>query len=736
MKYAFFGALALLCTFTSTAQDSKKIDFNLDFESTMNGTKLPVSYQEWGKDYLVVTDSTVSHTGKKSVLMQKVKDDASFGCVAQGIPAVYKGNTIAIKGWLKLEGVKDGSAGLFLRIDGASGILQFDNMLKEKIAGTTDWKEYAIELPLPEDAEKIYFGALNSGTGKVWADGLELLINGKDISKAKPKVTKLYTADKDTEFDAGSKISSINLTPQKTEDLKVLGLVWGYLKYYHPAVAAGDYNWDAELFRIMPKVLAAKTPQERDKALYEWASSKGKFTTGKSKPNKDAKLQPDLAWIEKSGLSSELQNFLISLKDAKRPDEGYYIAFYGGVGNPEFKHEKAYADMDYKDAGYRMLALYRYWNMIQYFFPNRHLIDGDWKDVLTEFVPRFANAENETEYKVALLEIIARISDTHANIYGYDNALAAFKGSNFAAAEVIFVEEQALVNHFHDEEKGKLTGLQKGDVITAVNGKPVPEIIKQQLKYTPASNYPTKLRDIAHALLRTNDSVLTVDYTRNGQQLSKTIKTYSTGTINVYSGYQKKDTCFKFISPKIGYLYPGTIKNDYLPQILKDIKDTDGLVIDLRCYPSEFIVFSLGNHLGEKNKDFVKFTRGSLKNPGQFTFEDHAAVGGKKNYKGKVVVLVNETSQSQAEYTAMAFRSAGAIIIGSTTAGADGNVSEIILPGKLRSMISGIGVYYPDGTETQRVGIVPDIEVKPTLKGMQAGRDEVLEKAIELINKK
>jgi C-terminal processing protease CtpA/Prc len=50
-------------------------------------------------------------------------------------------------------------------------------------------------------------------------------------------------------------------------------------------------------------------------------------------------------------------------------------------------------------------------------------------------------------------------------------------------------------------------------------------------------------------------------------------------------------------------------------------------------------------------------------------------------------------------------------------------------------MISGIGVYYPDGRETQRIGIVPDIEVKPTIEGIKNGKDEVLEKAIEFIRK-
>jgi len=45
-------------------------------------------------------------------------------------------------------------------------------------------------------------------------------------------------------------------------------------------------------------------------------------------------------------------------------------------------------------------------------------------------------------------------------------------------------------------------------------------------------------------------------------------------------------------------------------------------------------------------------------------------------------------------------------------------------------MISGIGVFYPDRTPTQRVGIIPDLEVRPTIDGIRAGRDEVLEAAV------
>jgi len=96
-------------------------------------------------------------------------------------------------------------------------------------------------------------------------------------------------------------------------------------------------------------------------------------------------------------------------------------------------------------------------------------------------------------------------------------------------------------------------------------------------------------------------------------------------------------------------------------------------------------------------------------------------------------VLVDETSQSQAEYTAMAFRAAGATIVGSTTAGADGNVSQLPLPFGLRTMISGIGVFYPDKRPTQRIGIVPDVVVTPTIAGIRAGKDEVLDAAVQII---
>ncbi len=102
----------------------------------------------------------------------------------------------------------------------------------------------------------------------------------------------------------------------------------------------------------------------------------------------------------------------------------------------------------------------------------------------------------------------------------------------------------------------------------------------------------------------------------------------------------------------------------------------------------------------------------------------------KDNYNGKVIVLLNEDSMSQAEWTAMCFQTAGnTTIVGSQTAGTDGNAIDIDFK-KFHTRYTGMGVYYPDGRETQRIGIIPDIEIKPTIKGIQEGKDEVLERAL------
>ena len=742
MRSICAAAIALLSAVMVLPQtDNSLPEFNFGFEKVSNKEKLPDTWFQFGSGYSVKLDPTEKKSGNNSILIERLPGatENSFGSVATTFPS-YAGKEIELKGSLKYKDVTDGFVGLWMRIEGDAGVLRFDNMQSRELKGTADWTEYSVKLPLPEDAATITIGALLTGKGELWVDEFQVLIDGKDISEAKLRPPVVYKAAHDKEFDNGSRVDAIKLSTGKINDLVILGKVWGFLKYYHPAIATGDYNWDYELFRILPRILQARNRAESKDLLAAWVDTFGKVETesGNSSPA-NAKLLPDLAWINEKTLGAALSEKLYRIRDAKRTEKNYYIGLTPGVGNPQFKKEAAYKSMSYPDAGFRLLALYRYWNVIQYYNPNKNLIGENWNDVLREYIPKFVNASNELEYKKAALTLIGRINDTHANIWGKDAALEKFRGINSAPIGVTFAEDQAVVSRIWDKALAERSGMKVGDVIKSINGRKVSDIVKERLDLAPASNRPTKLRDIALNLLRTNDSFLQIKYERSGIITDVRLECFPPDklTIDRSELFAKKTPPFKLIGSDIAYLYPGSLKPDEINTIIPEIAKTKGLIIDLRSYPSDFIVFKLGEFLLPKPTSFVKFSKGSVSTPGLFTFTDELKVGKENDdyYKGKVIILVNEISQSQAEYTTMAFRTAPrAVVVGSTTAGADGNVSPFSLPGGVSTMVSGIGVYYPDGRETQRVGIIPDVVVKPTIKGIREGRDEVLEKAITLIN--
>lgn len=689
-----------------------------------------------GKIQPILIDSLVTKSGKYSASIENIGEESSYGTWSYTIPENYMGKKITLSAFIRTENVSEGFAGIWLRIDPEIG---FDSMANRPVTGTTDWTRYETTLTMdPTQTTQFVFGGLLVGKGKVWFDDFKVSIDGKEIENLKPLEAPKSAAANDKEFVSGSKITLSNISVKQLEDLKVLGLVWGYLKYYHPNVATGAHNWGFELFRVLPKVLDATSPEERDMVLLTWVNNLGSFSccTSDKTDAKDIKLKPDLDWINSSGFSPKLSALLLEIKTAKRPAEHYYVGLHPNVGNPNFRNEDAYASMRFPDDGYRLLSLYRYWNMIQYFFQYKNLIEEDWKDVLSEFIPRIISVKNETEYVLTLQELIGRIHDTHANVWGGNEVLAKYIGERFAPVEIGFVEDKAEVVRFHELLLGSKSGLEIGDMVTAVNGRELSDLVKERLKNSPASNYPTQLRDIGFSLLRSNDSLIQVNYIRNGQAGIKSVRTYSQDQLNVYSKFQVTDTCFRMLDNGIAYINHGSLQSKYLPQLWEKIKDSKALIIDIRNNPSDFLVFDLGAYLMPEPTPFVKFTNGSVQTPGLFTYEMPTKVGrnNKNYYNGKLIILVNETSQSSAEYHSMAYRAhPNAVVVGSTTAGADGNVSKIQLPGGVISMISGIGVYYPDGKETQRVGIVPDVEVKPTIEGVKNGRDEVLERAIQLI---
>jgi C-terminal processing protease CtpA/Prc len=333
------------------------------------------------------------------------------------------------------------------------------------------------------------------------------------------------------------------------------------------------------------------------------------------------------------------------------------------------------------------------------------------------------------------MALIAKAHDSHANLWS-SLQVRPPAGDSQLPVTVRFIENRAVVTGYPAAGAGKATGLEVGDVIMALDGVPVSELVERWTPYYAAGNDPTRLRDIAGSLTRGGHGAATIRAQRGKETLELRAERLPLATLKLkaWEFHDLPGETFRLLSDQVAYLKLSSVKASEAAHYVEAAAETKGLILDIRNYPSEFMVFALGSLLVSKQTEFVRFTQGDLSNPGAFHWTKPLALSPREpHYSGKLVVLLDETSQSQAEYTSMAFRAAGATVVGSTTAGADGNVSGFALPGGFSSMISGIGVFYPDKKPTQRIGIIPDVEVRPTIAGIRSGRDEVLEAALRQI---
>ncbi|MEJ7559324.1 MAG: S41 family peptidase [Pedobacter sp.] len=743
--------LFLSIIFFLTRCKSSESHLNGGFE-TIDKAHRPVGWVIRGDSsgsYIKQLDSNIKQNGKYSLSIEKAKDGAEFGAFYFPIEKTFEGANITLSGYIKTKDINTGYAGLWARVDDALGnSLILKNMSDGGAKGSTDWKRYVITVPYNSaKAGKLSVGGLLVGDGKAWFDQLEVQVDGKTLKEAKISARPVLKAQTDTFFNASSRINDIKLNYQTTKNLTVTGQFWSFLKYHHPAIARGDYNWDAELFRLLPTIINAQDNNALSEALETFIKklpTPRKCTNCLEIANKQYFIKPDYGLLFDSGtLNKTLIERLTDVRDNRNIGPNYYVTL-APIGNPDFHNEWNYWQMTYPDAGYRILALYKYWGIINYFFPSRQLIGENWNQVLSSALPEFINAKNEKEYMLAMLKLVSRIKDSHAALYGPNKALLEFKGKFILPLQASFIENKLLILALHSDTLGLKKRLKVGDEIIKINDVTINHLVQKLLPYTSSSNYDTQLRDLSRSLIRSNQDRVKLTINRNGKQFE-----YSVPTLSSDFGYKdilfEKAEAFKIMDGNIGYVFPGKYKNSMLAEISRTFNSVKGIIIDMRCYPSEFMPFTFGNYIKKSQSPFVHMTQAVIDYPGSFNFiapiengfRAYAHDGSPEPFKGNVVVIVNSTSQSQAEYTTMAFQSSANVkVVGSTTAGADGDVSEITLPGGLVTRISGLGIYYPDGTAAQRAGVKIDYKIYPTIKGIKEGRDELMEKALTVINSK
>ena len=406
--------------------------------------------------------------------------------------------------------------------------------------------------------------------------------------------------------------------------------------------------------------------------------------------------------------------------------------------------DKPYAEMQFPSTEYRLLALFRYWNVIHYFFPYKKLIGDSWNTVLQRYIPKFEANKDLTDYQLTVFELATEMHDSHAFVRNANAAAAKLYGVP-TPAFVSYLENQSVVTKVLDDK----APVKVGDVVLTIDGEPVEKRREFLSRYMAAST-PQSLMVRVHSVLLSGpkDSVVKLRVRGpNGKERDVELtRSVAPNDPRYFGAMNRKGPVMKLLAQGYGYVDLGRLEVGDIDKMFETIKDAPAVIFDMRGYPTGS-AWEIAPRLTEKKNVVASQVSRSLLEPSSLTgydYADHASYAVEQKlldakgsiYKGKVVMLINEDAISRAEHACLFFEAATDVtFIGTPTQGANGDITFMVLPGNLTVSFSGHDIRHADGRQLQRRGIQPHVRVAPTIRGMIDGRDEILEAAIKHLQK-
>ena len=391
-------------------------------------------------------------------------------------------------------------------------------------------------------------------------------------------------------------------------------------------------------------------------------------------------------------------------------------------------------------------ALSTVWYEAKFNFANFDLIPNvNWDSLYRAYIPKIISTGHVMDTYKVLMQFNQHLRDGHTRILP---PVYYFKKWHFNVVPLHFkyIDGKTVLYQIKSQHPD-YAQLKPGMILETVNGVPVQEYIKTNI--SPTLHFSTaqdSIGRIYHYQLLTGEehSEVTLSFkTAKGTAFVQTFKREPFQMTN------PTPVSFKLLPGNIGHLIIDSFADEttftefkgYFPEILK----TKALIIDIRHNGG-------GNgHWGHEiigyltNQPFYpSMTLMNAYHPAERAWGGNAIQSKKSAYDWKpyhpetynkpVVVLISELTYSAAEDFSAAFKSVQrGVFIGAATGGSTGQPLGYPLPG------GGIGFVCTkrdamyDGTEFVGIGIKPDIEVKPTITGLQNGKDEVLAAALDYL---
>ena len=607
-----------------------------------------------------------------------------FAPIVQTFPAdKIKGKEFRFSGWMKVDST-DGGAGYFMvRIQKKGKVVYFYNM-SDRPATSNTWKEYTITGTANRDADTIMIGAMLGGKGTLLVDHLQLAVkDGKEW--------------KDISLDNGS-FENKESNP------------WRYNSslpgYRFATVTTDPHEGDKAM-----SIISFNDPSRRNKIgvrpLYDHYPKPGEYIQHPLVPGIDC-IVPIALYGSKEQTYPQADS--AKLSRLEREIRTTIPAARNG-----------------DDISIRLAGIVISWNIFRHFFPYWEDASATPDELLDKALTKAATDMDRYDFITTLQLMTAPLNDGHINVYMSGDTIRR------AYAPLIFarVEDQLVIDNVLDST----LGLSRGDVVTTVNGQPAAQYLASIDKKESGSPQLKVFRDLISLTVGPRDSSLTLGIRREDGLHTIRVprrlewQDWDKGHLKHPSGW---------IKPHIFYIDLDRDPMDSIRAWMPQLEQARSIICDLRGYPK-------GNH--ELIAHFLTETENTkwMYIP-QITYPEYQQVtysdGGwnmhpiNPHLTAKVFFLTDGSAISYAEsYMGFIKDLHLATVIGQPTAGTNGDINRMLLPGGYNIHFSGMLVKDHQGGKHHLKGITPDVPVERTVKGVRDGRDEMLDRALELAKK-
>ena len=666
-----------------TVKFSKKIQsYNLDVIKPKNISDYKITY--WQHKGLS-RDMNSQNSIYKSVRInrdQEVDEASSFGNLFTTIiPEQCKGKKIKYTGWVKLQENSTGTGHLWLRVDKVDDKLGFfDNMVDNPIRSNS-WQKYEIIGNVDVNASRINLGCFLKGEGTLFLDDVHLYFKEKNnwieipIKNNNFETNEIGEQIEDSNWTSRGKGYSYGVSEVEKKNGKYSATISheGLLSKINGSM----------IFDIHPKF-----GEVIEKQISEGVYCQIPLSLYCNMTNTFPKV--------KSGTLKQLKETLTKIDESPTN----LIVRLGNVINV--------------------------YNVFQHFYPYFNEVEVDWEIEFEKALAQSFEDKTPENHLTTLQQFTSPLKDGHLKVWGPGDP-----GAYVPPIRWEWIENKLVITEVRTNK------IKVGDVITKINNISPEEYFKDlELRISAGTKGWLNYTAQGLSLKGKKHSELIIEVNNNPFKLKRN-EFYSTSDTTI--AIQNYD--FKFLSGDLAYLNLTKISMNKIERLMPQLESAKGVICDLRGYPNnnhDFISYLLKKD--DTSKTWMRIPKIIYPNhEGLISYENHGweLKVKKSNLRNNKIVFITDGRAISYTESYLGFIKGYnlATIVGQPTAGTNGNVNMFKLLGKYGVSWTGMKVVKINGSQLHSIGILPDVYVNKTIEGVRLGRDELLDRAIEIISK-